>query len=558
ARVKRLRLRPRVCGPRRASLPWQCPPSPASPWSRPPHVVFIMTDDQGYNDIGYHSGDIRTPTLDRLAAEGVKLENYYTQPICTPSRSQFITGRYQIHTGLQHSIIHPRQPNCLPLDVPTLPQRLQELGYSTHMVGKWHLGFYKRDCLPTRRGFHTYLGSLTGSVDYYTYHSCDGPGVCGYDLREGEKVAWSQAGKYSTHLYTQRVRKILASHDPAAQPLFIFLSFQAVHTPLQSPRSYVYPYRQMGNVERRKYAAMVAAVDEAVHNVTYALRKYGYYRNTVLIFSTDNGGQPLFGGSNWPLRGRKGTYWEGGIRGVGFVHSPLLRRKRRVSRALLHVTDWYPTLVRLAGGNASEGLDGHDAWAAISEGRESPRLEILHNIDPLQKRVRHGSLRRGWGIWDTAVQAAVRVGDWKLLTGDPGYGDWTPPQTLPSFPGAWWDLERYTQTRKSLWLFNVTADPYERNDLSAVRPDVAKQLLARLAYYNRTSVPVRYPTEDPRAEPRFNGGAWGPWAADEEAELEPRRKVPHKKGKAKKRKCKHCRMRAFFKKLNTRMMSNRI
>ncbi|XP_026865448.2 arylsulfatase I [Electrophorus electricus] len=523
---------------------------------RAPHIIFIMTDDLGFNDIGYHNSDINTPTLDKLASEGVKLENYYVQPICTPSRSQFLTGRYQIHTGLQHSIIRARQPNCLPFDLVTLPQRLQEAGYTTHMVGKWHLGFYKRDCLPTRRGFHTYFGSLTGSVDYYSYDSCDRPGRCGYDLHEGEAVAWGQGGRYSTHLYTKRVRRILASHDPSVQPLFIFLSFQAVHTPLQTPKKYIYPYRSMGNVPRRKYAGMVSAVDEAVRNVTYALRKYGYYQNSVIIFSTDNGGQPLFGGSNWPLRGRKGTYWEGGVRGVGFVHSPLLRYRRKVSKALVHITDWYPTLVGLAGGNMSQmqGLDGYDMWETISEGKESPRLEILHNIDPLYVPARHGSLQAGFGVWNTAVQAAVRVGDWKLLTGEPGYGDWTPPQVLGSFPGDWWSLERHVESHKSVWLFNITADPYERHDLGKQRPNVVKQLLARLAFYNRTAVPVRYPAEDPRADPSLNGGAWGPWAGDEEADssnqVYPRRRKNTKK--------KFCKMRSFFRKLNTRIMSNRI
>ncbi|KAL2077265.1 hypothetical protein ACEWY4_026769 [Coilia grayii] len=533
---------------------------PGGPSYRPPHIIFIMTDDQGFNDIGYHSKDIRTPVLDKLAAQGVKLENYYIQPTCTPSRSQFMTGRYQIHTGLQHGIIRPQQPNCLPLDQATLPEQLQQLGYSTHMVGKWHLGFYKRACLPTRRGFHSYFGSLTGSVDYYSYWACDGPGVCGFDLHEGESVAWGRAGTYSTQLYARRVRKILAAHDPNAAPLFIFLSFQAVHTPLQSPRSYIYPYRRLGNVDRRKYAAMVTAVDEAVRNVTAALRKYGYYDNSVIIFSTDNGGQPLFGGNNWPLRGRKGTYWEGGVRGLGFVHSPLLQRPRRVSHELLHITDWYPTLLRIAGGNLSalaSGVDGHDAWGSISEGVASPRREILHNIDPLHNLAPHGSLEEGWGMWDTSVQAAVRVGDWKLLTGDPGYGDWTPPQMLASFPGAWWNLERHTAPRRSLWLFNVTADPYERHDVSEQRPDVVRLLLARLAYYNRTAVPIRYPPEDPRAQPQNNGGAWGPWASDDEKEQD-WVEVLQLRGKDRKGKCKHCSMRAFFKKLNTGIMSNRI
>ncbi|XP_039630432.1 arylsulfatase I [Polypterus senegalus] len=523
----------------------------------PPHIIFILTDDQGFHDVGYHGSDIETPTLDKLASEGVKLENYYVQPICTPSRSQLITGRYQIHTGLQHSIIRPRQPNCLPLEQVTLPQKLQEAGYTTHMVGKWHLGFYKRDCLPTRRGFDSYFGSLTGSVDYYSYDSCDGPGMCGFDLHEGETVAWEQSGKYSTHLYTQRVKKILATHDPR-QPIFIFLSFQAVHTPLQPPKEYIDKYKDMGSVVRRKYAAMVTCMDEAVKNVTYSLRKYGYYQNSVIIFSTDNGGHPFSGGSNWPLRGRKGTYWEGGVRGLGFVHSPLLKRRRRVSKALVHITDWYPTLVSLAGGNISdsEGLDGFNVWPAISEGKESPRIEILHNIDPLYNHARSGSWEKGYYLWNTAVQASIRFGDWKLLTGDPGYSDWIPPQTLSDFPGSWWNLERRTDIlKKSVWLFNITADPYERYDISEQHADVVRQLLARLAYHNRTAIPVRYPADDPRANPELNGGAWGPWVGDEEDDHWD--DIVWTKSKSRK-KCKQCKLRPYFRKMNSRIMSNRI
>nr|XP_057925340.1 arylsulfatase I-like [Doryrhamphus excisus] len=655
-------------------------PPPKPP--KQPHIIFILIDDQGFNDIGYHNPAIKTPTLDKLAAEGVKLENYYVQPICTPSRSQLLTGRYQIHTGLQHSIIRPSQPSCLPLHMDTLPERLRQAGYATHMVGKWHLGFYRKACLPTRKGFDTFFGSLTGSVDYYSYGSCDGPGVCGYDLHDDEGVAWGHEGKYSTTLFTQRARKILESHAPGERPLFLLLSLQAVHTPLQPPKSYIYPYRHMANVARRKFAAMVSTVDEAVRNVTYALRKYGFYRNSIIIYSTDNGAQPFTGGSNWPLRGRKGTYWEGGVRGVAFVHSPLLRRRRRVSKALLHITDWFPTLVGLAGGNVSQNLDGYDVWAAISEGKKSPRQEILHNIDPLHKpptpaatwdtsaegapedpskalalkkpkkkqrmsvfkrpkvnlkaknkqklqskspkprlKVQHAfnnqpgisssKSRRttsqeqnlSWpqttktklkmhlksktmfshqnvshpdkntlptpppqSVWDASVQAAIRVGDWKMLTGDPGHGEWVPPQVLPTLPGRWWNLERAfsalyrTFKHKNIWLFNISADPYERRDLAEQRPDVVQQLLSRLAYYNRTAVPVYFPPDDPSAHPGLHGGAWVPWVEEEKEEekYEGIYKKVHEKNKKKRKKCRLCKLKSFFLKLNTRIMSSRI
>ncbi|KAG8454044.1 hypothetical protein GDO86_000615 [Hymenochirus boettgeri] len=498
-----------------------------------PHIIFILADDQGYRDVGYHGSEIRTPTLDKLANEGVRLENYYVQPICSPSRSQFITGKYQIHTGLQHSIIRPSQPNCLPLDNITLPQKLKRVGYSTHMVGKWHLGFYRKECMPTQRGFDSFFGSLLGSGDYYSHYKCDSPGICGYDLYENNNAAWDQDnGIYSTEMYTQRVQHILSNHNPN-KPIFLYIAYQAVHSPLQAPGRYLENYRSIINDNRRRYAAMLSCLDGAVNNITNALKKYGFYNNSVIIYSSDNGGQPMAGGNNWPLRGSKGTYWEGGIRTVGFVHSPILKMKGYICKELVHITDWFPTLVTLADGEIDEDmdLDGYDIWETISEGKPSPRHEILHNIDPMYIKAKNGSWEAGFGIWNTAIQSAIRIKHWKLLTGNPGYGDWIPPQSFSNVVVSnRLHNERVTLSNgKSVWLFNITADPYERIDLSGRYPDVVKQLLRRLAQFNKTAVPVRYPPRDPRSNPKLNGGVWGPWYKDKTKKRNPSGKKTKKK-----------------------------
>ena len=489
--------------------------------SSKPHIVFIFADDYGFNDVGYHGSEIKTPVLDQLANEGVILEKYYVQPICTPTRSTMLTGRYQIHTGLQHGIIRATQPNSIPLDETIIAEKLRQIGYKTHLVGKWHNGFYKNECTPTSRGFDSFFGYFTGAEDYYTHiaHEVYSRSPYrlwrGYDLRRNESVSTEEKGKYSTLLFAKEAQKVIVDHD-SSSPMFLYLAFQAVHSPSQVPQQYIRQYKGViKNKKRRTYAGMVSAMDEAIGNVTKTLKEKGLWNNTVLIFSTDNGGYVYEGGNNWPLRGWKGSLWEGGVRGVGLVNSPLLTKPGRISHEMIHVSDWFPTLVILAGGdlNGTKPLNGFNVWETINRGEPSPRTEILHNIDPVKTPWYNASFSPGYK-W--CPQAALRVGDWKLLTGCPGDSRWIP---APNSSFSLSEENDFKTDAKKLFLFNIAEDPDERHELSSQYPEKVRELLARLEEYNNTAVPVRYPDPDPASDPKLHGGAWSPWVNTQDSDI---------------------------------------
>ncbi|XP_033124041.1 arylsulfatase J-like [Anneissia japonica] len=476
-----------------------------------PNVLFILSDDHGYRDVGYHGSLFATPVIDKLAADGVKLENYYVQPICSPTRSVLMSGRYQIRYGLQHAVLDPMAPSCLPTDEVTLAQKIKEAGYSTHMIGKWHLGFYEEACLPTNRGFDTFLGLLLGG-GYHFSHSFPTPKF--YDLHRNVEAALEYNGIYSTYVFTNEAIDIINKQDED-KPFFMYLAYQAPHAPLEVPEHYKDPYRStFEDEDRLNYAAMVSCVDEGIGNVTAALKAKGIYNNTVIIFSSDNGGSVRDGGNNWPLRGSKLSMFEGGMRALGFVHSPLLSDdvKGTVSKELYHVSDWFPTFVEgIAGGNTdgTKPLDGFNQWESIRDGTDSSRTELLHNIDPLWT-VAGG---RDWVVkespFNVSINAALRQGDWKIVTGDTGFWGWyAPPDTgIDTINGT-------TTNEQVTWLYNITADPLEMNDLSDEHPDILMTMLEKLQEYYLNSVPVYYPDTQPlHALPCYNGNncIWGPW-----------------------------------------------
>ncbi|XP_053404317.1 arylsulfatase B-like isoform X2 [Mercenaria mercenaria] len=349
---------------------------------QPPHIIFIVADDLGWNDVSWHNPTMVTPNLGGLAKNGVILNSAYVQYVCTPTRSCLMTGRYPFHTGMQNGIIRPLKPDFLPTDFKTLPEELKNLGYSTHIVGKWHLGYCNWKYTPTYRGFDSFYGFYGGSEGYYEHMRAKR-----YDFRFNKEVFHPPKTKYSAELFANRAIDIINSEDPKSKPLYLYIAFQSVHDPLQVPKQYENIYQNISSSTRKTYCGMVSALDDAVGNITDALRDRGYMNNTLIVFTTDNGGCLRKAASNYPLRGGKSTLWEGGTKGVAFAYSKNLLKKRGYENTeMIHAVDWFPTILSLAGGTPDPSLDGVNQWPTISAGFRSARNEFVYNIDEVTDR----------------------------------------------------------------------------------------------------------------------------------------------------------------------------
>jgi len=428
-----------------------------------PNVLFILADDLGWGDVGFHGSEIKTPHIDRLAAAGTRLEQFYVQPVCSPTRAAFMTGRYPIRYGLHIGVVRPWAQYGLPLEERTLAQALQESGYVTAITGKWHLGHFEPGYLPTRRGFTHQYGHYNGALDYNT-HERDG----GFDWHRDDKVNRDEG--YSTHLIAREASWLIAAHDPA-RPLFLYVPFNAVHAPHQVPERYTAPYAQLKG-ERRTYAGMLAAMDEAIGEMIAALEKKGLRDNTLIFFCSDNGGpNPGVVTSNGPLRAAKGTVYEGGVRVPAVVAWTGKIKPGSVVDTPLHMVDWYPTLLNLAGASLAQNLplDGRDAWPAITQGAPSPHADILHNV--------------------TRTGGAVRAGDWKLVVnGHVADGE----EAGGGAPAAKKKGKKAApEGGTAIELFNIRTDPYEKSNVAAQHPDIVTDLQARLSAYTRAAVPSK-------------------------------------------------------------------
>ncbi|MCG3200766.1 MAG: Arylsulfatase [Gammaproteobacteria bacterium] len=415
-----------------------------------PNIVYILADDLGWKDVGFHGSDIRTPHLDELAGGGARLEQFYAQPMCTPSRAALMTGRYPFRYGLQTAVIPSAGKYGLATDEWLLPQVLKEAGYRTAIVGKWHLGHADRKYWPRQRGFDYQYGPVLGEIDYYTHEA---HGVTDW-YRDNEMV---KEDGYATTLLGNDAVRLIESHDPKTQ-LFLYLTFTAPHAPYQAPQAYLDGYDHIADPSRRAYAAMITAMDDEIGRVVAALDKRGMRENTLIVFQSDNGGprsaqftgeidmsKSTIPADNGPFRDGKGTLYEGGTRVVALANWPDHIKPGAIVDQPIHIVDMYPTLASLAGASLGKNkpLDGIDIWQTIREGRPSPRQEVVYHVGPFL--------------------AAVREKEWKLV--------WK--TTLPS----------------RIELFNLAQDPSEKSNVAEQNTGAVTRLQQRIEALAREAVP---------------------------------------------------------------------
>ncbi|MDE0003401.1 MAG: arylsulfatase [Rhodospirillaceae bacterium] len=400
-----------------------------------PNILLIMADDLGWGDVGYNGAEIRTPTIDRLAAEGIRLDRYYTHPSCTPTRTAFYSGKRAVTLGTIAPIA-PWEDFGLPPGERILPQYLKEAGYTTWLVGKWHLGHHYHDQHPLNRGYDHFYGANGGEINYYTHALNRVPDW----ERNGE--ALDEEG-YVTHLLRDEAIGLIEEYDGDA-PYFMHLSFTAPHTPLQAPEESVQAYANIADFNRRRLAAMITEMDSAIDGVLAAVADRPDSDNTLIVFVSDNGGELRAGSVNAPLRGNKMSLYEGGIRVPALLYWPSRLEGGQAMDGMTTVYDWIPTLLSLAGrpGVAGSDPDGVDLWPAIKGLAEPQRDQpiVFTSATP------------------AGPQIAVIEDDWKLIRS---------LRPLPNTPGEF-----------SVELFNILDDPSESSDLAAGEPERTARLVA--------------------------------------------------------------------------------
>jgi len=400
-----------------------------------PNIIFVLADDLGWMDIGYHGSEIQTPNLDRLAGQSVRFERHYVMPTCTPTRVGLMTGRYPSRYG----VVSPAYGKIFDDDTVTLAGALQRCGYHTSLSGKWHMGS-PPECTPRKYGFDSSYGYFHGQIDPYTHYYKTG--VRSWHRND----AYLDEEGHATDLITnEAVRVIESDHD---KPFFLYVAYSVPHYPLDEPEEWTSVYKgKIENPSRRWYAASVTHMDAGIGQIVRAVNRKGIRDNTLIVFVSDNGGQRSWHdekqykgryadkphtvlGDNRPLRSWKGAVYEGGIRVPALANWPGVLEPRDLS-ASVHIVDWMPTLCKLAGYSPQRDLrwDGKNIWSLVSGRTDADKPRVFY--------------------WKTPNAFAIRLGDWKLIT---------------------------DKQHKKFELYNVVTDPYEKHDSAQDYPERVNEL----------------------------------------------------------------------------------
>ena len=420
-----------------------------------PNFLVFLTDDQGYGDLScMGSPDVRTPHLDRLAAEGARFTSWYSNsPVCSPSRASLLTGRYPGHAGVRAILAGHRTATGLPPEVPTIAAALGKLGYQTCLVGKWHLGLAEGS-RPGDHGFDRWFGFLAGCIDYYSHifywgMNRGGPGQNPtHDLWEDGEEVWHN-GEYVTDLITRRAIDYLRDAAKAAKPFLLYVPYNAPHYPMHAPAQYMERFAELP-WDRQVMAAMLGAVDDGVGAILAEVQRLGLAENTCTVFTSDNGPSresrnwldgtldAYYGGTTGRLKGHKFSLYDGGIREPGILHWPGRVPGGQVVDTPVASMDVFPTLLAAAGGDPSAyELDGVDILPHLADSEPLPRRDLF---------------------WEMNDQTALRRGKWKLvLNGRLVEG--APPDD-------------------DVHLSDLEADMAESVNLAKERPDVTAELKA--------------------------------------------------------------------------------
>jgi arylsulfatase A-like enzyme len=396
-----------------------------------PNVLILVSDDQGWGDVGYHGSEINTPNIDQLVKDGLELNRWYSYPICSPTRVSLLTG----HMSLRHGVFSPMPGNMtMTHDEQLMNEAFKDAGYMTMTAGKWHLGMLSRRDIPINRGFdHTY-GSLRAGPDYWTHG-------------RGAQKDWARDGKtvfetgYMTDLFGNEISRLIRDRDKS-KPFFGYVAFTAPHTPLQAPQAYIDKYAHIEDESRRVYCAMVEVLDVAIGNILKAVDDEGLRDNTIVLFFSDNGGSA--GADNGDFRGRKGTVYEGGTRLPAVIRWPGKIPAGVKSEMPIVVYDVFPTLVDAIGipTKTNTPFDGESVWDTLQSGQARPRQTDI--------------------IIGNNTAYSVHTGQWKLVHSN----------VNANMPGA----------PELVELFKIYDDPNETTNVAEQYPKVTEEIIAKSAY----------------------------------------------------------------------------